>query len=395
MPLTLLFDLDDTLIDTNLASFVPAYFQALGNHLADRTTHEVMGRALVTGMNSMNSSEDATRTLMEVFDADFYPMLGARKEELVELFDEFYDNKFSALEAHTKQRNEAARLVQWALSKGYRVAIATDPVFPRKATYQRVRWAGIDPDGIELISTFENFHFTKAHPAYYAEVLGRLGWPEGPILMVGNDVDRDLVPANKLGLATYFIDGDSASSPGFEAGRGTLADLRSWLESVDLSTLEPSFKSREAILAILTSTPAVLQSLSSPLTNDQWRREPTRADWAMNEIICHLRDTEREIHQLQLNLLLEREGAFIPRPDTGIWANEREYLNVEGHKALADFAAARLQVLKILKEQDETMWSRRARHAIFGPTNFLEVVNFIADHDRLHVQQAWKTLQRI
>ena len=115
---------------------------------------------------------------------------------------------------------------------------------------------------------------------------------------------------------TYFIDGDSASSPGFEAGRGTLAEFQSWLESVDLSTLEPSFKSREAILAILTSTPAVLQSLSSPLTNDQWRHEPTREDWAMNEIICHLRDTEREIHQLQLNLLLEREGAFIPRPDT-------------------------------------------------------------------------------
>ena len=343
----------------------------------------------------MNSSEDPTRTLMEVFDADFYPMVGARKEELVEVLDEFYDNKFSSLEAHTKQRREAASLIQWALSKGYRVAFATDPLFPRKATYHRVRWAGIDPTRIELISTFENFHFTKAHPAYYAEVLGRLGWPEGPLLMVGNDVDRDLVPANKLGLATYFIDGETASSPGFEAGRGTLADLRPWLESVDLSTLEPAFKSREAILAILTSTPAVLQSLSSPLTNDQWRHEPTREDWAMNEIICHLRDTEREIHQLQLNLLLEREGAFIPRPDTGIWANEREYLNVEGHKALAEFAAARLQVLKILKEQDETMWSRKARHAIFGPTSFLEVLSFVADHDRLHIQQAWKTLQSI
>jgi hypothetical protein len=139
----------------------------------------------------------------------------------------------------------------------------------------------------------------------------------------------------------------------------------------------------------------VLQSLSSPLTNEQWRHEPTRKDWAMNEIICHLRDTEREIHQLQLNLLLEREGAFIPRPDTAIWANEREYLNVEGHKALAEFAAARLQVLKILKEQDEDLWSRKARHAIFGPTSFLEVVSFIADHDRLHIQQAWKTLQSI
>ena len=56
--------------------------------------------------------------------------------------------------------------------------------------------------------------------------------------------------AYRLGVATYLIDGDSASNPGFEAGRGKLADLRPWLESINLSTLEPSFKSREAILGI-------------------------------------------------------------------------------------------------------------------------------------------------
>ena len=70
---------------------------------------------------------------------------------------------------------------------------------------------------------------------------------------------RDLIPAHRLGLATYLIDGESASSPGFEAGRGKLADLRPWLESVNFSTLEPSFKSKDAILAIMVSTPAVLQ----------------------------------------------------------------------------------------------------------------------------------------
>lgn len=395
MPLTLLLDLDDTLLDTNLNAFVPAYFQALSKHLADITKPDVMLRALVSGMNSMNNNEDFTNTLEEVFDSEFYGRLGIQKKELVEVLEDFYDNVFPSLSSITKPRTEAVSLVEWALSNGYRVVIATDPLFPFKATHHRVLWAGIDPDRVELISSFENFHFTKTHPAYYAEVLGQLGWPEGPILMVGNDIDRDLIPAYKLGLATYFIDGDSASSPGFEAGRGKLADLRPWLESVDFSTLEPSFKSRDAVLAILASTPAVLRAVSSSLTKDQWRHEPTREDWAMNEIICHLRDTEREIHQLQLKLLLEREGAFIPRPDTGIWANEREYRMVDGTTALAEFSAARRDVLGSLQAQSEQMWSRRARHAIFGPTNFLEVLSFVADHDRLHIQQAWKTLRSI
>jgi FMN phosphatase YigB (HAD superfamily) len=395
MPLTLLLDLDDTLIDTNMDAFIPAYFQALGQHMAGRVAPEVMLRALISGMNVMNESEDPTQTLEQVFDSRFYPKLGIAKQDLIGVLDEFYDSVFPALATHTRQRAEAAALVEWALSRGFRVAVATDPLFPRKATYHRVRWAGIDPGSVELISSFENFHFSKTHPAYYAEVLGRLGWPEGPILMVGNDVNRDLIPAHRLGLATYWIDGESASSPGFEAGRGKLGDLRPWIESIDLSTLEPSFKSRDAILAIMTSAPAVLRSLTASLTEDQWRHEPTPDDWALNEIVCHLRDTDREIHQLQLNLLLEREGAFIPRPETAVWASEREYLNVDGPLVLSEFAAARLSILKVLKNLEESVWSRKARHAIFGPTNFLEVLGFVADHDRLHIQQAWKTLQSI
>jgi hypothetical protein len=213
--------------------------------------------------------------------------------------------------------------------------------------------------------------------------------------MVGNDVERDLKPAHQLGLPTFWIDGDAISSPGFEVGRGKLADLRPWLEKVNLSTLEPNFKSPQAVLSILTSTPAVLSSMTSDLTEEQWRHEPTRDDWAVNEIVCHLRDTEREIHQIQIKLLKEREGAFLPRPDNTVWANEREYLNIHGPTALAEFTETRLGVLKTLKEQDEEIWSRKARHAIFGPTDFLEVVGFIADHDRLHIQQAWKTLKSV
>jgi hypothetical protein len=145
----------------------------------------------------------------------------------------------------------------------------------------------------------------------------------------------------------------------------------------------------------MASTPAVLQNFTAALTENDWRHEPTRDDWAMNEIVCHLRDTEREIHQLQLNLMLERTDAFIPRPDTTVWASEREYLNLDGALALEEFASARLTVLDRLRKLDDKMWSRKARHAIFGPTNFLEVLGFVADHDQMHVQQAWKTVKNL
>ncbi|MGZ9234190.1 MAG: DinB family protein [Anaerolineales bacterium] len=395
MSLTLLFDLDDTLLDTNLDTFVPVYFQALSQHLANHTAPDVLLRALIDGMNLMYASEDPTRTLEQVFEADFYAKLGSSKEDLAQAIEEFYDRVFPTLAQHTRPRPEAVPLIEWALSCGYRIAIATDPLFPRKATYHRLRWAGFEPERFELISTFEHFHFSKTHPAYYAEVLGRLGWPEGAILTVGNDIERDLVPAHRLGLKTFYVNGEAGPGPGIEAGRGKLADLRPWLESTPFSALEPSFTSRDAVLAIMASTPAVLRSLSTSLTEENWRKEPTREDWAMNEIICHLRDTEREIHQMQLNMMLEREGAFIPRPESSVWANEREYLNVDGQIALAEFARARIDNIRTLRGLDDEIWSRSARHAIFGPTNFLEVTSFMADHDRLHVQQAWKTMKSV
>ena len=395
MSLTLLFDLDDTLLDTNLEAFVPAYFQALVRHMAGQVAEEVLLPALVNGLSRMSENANPTRTLQEIFEAEFYPKLGVAKENISKVLEEFYDHVFPTLQGQTRQRPAAVPLVEWALSCGFRVAIATDPFFPRKAIYHRIRWAGLDPEALELVSTFEHFHFSKTHPAYYAELLGRLGWPDGPVLMVGNNIQRDLLPAHRLGLKTYFIDGGSVPSPGFEAGRGKLEDLRLWLESVTLTTLEPSFKSAESILGIMMSTPAVLRSLSSSLTEGDWRHEPTPDDWAVNEIVCHLRDTENEIHRLQLDLMLARSGAFIPRPDTSVWANEREYLNVDGPAALADFASARLVNLGKLKNSDREIWSRKARHAIFGPTNFLEVTSFIADHDRMHIQQAWKTIQTL
>jgi FMN phosphatase YigB (HAD superfamily) len=393
MALTLLLDLDDTLLSTNMDAFVPAYFQALSKHLSGRVAPQPMLSALMSGTQLMLASDDPSRTLQDVFEAEFYAKIGVPKEQLAEAIDDFYDRVFPTLAYVTKRREGARELVEWAFQKGYRVAIATDPLFPWKATYHRVRWAGLDPERFALISSFETFHFSKSHPAYFAEVLGRLGWPDGPVLMVGNDVERDLLPAQKLGLATYHIEDAAASSPGIETDRrGNLADLRSWLESADLASLEPSFKSIDSILAVMESTPGVLQSLISGLSRAELSHQPAPEDWALIEVLCHLRDTEREIHRLQLDVLLSGVNPFVPRPDGAVWAKERKYLNEDGAAALNEFTAARLEMLNRLKSLERGLWTRKARHAIFGPTSFLEVISFMAEHDRMHIQQAWNII---
>ena len=75
MTITLLLDLDETLLDTNLGAFVPAYYQKLATHLAPHVPPESLLKYLMLGTRQMMASEDPSRTLREVFDENFYPFL--------------------------------------------------------------------------------------------------------------------------------------------------------------------------------------------------------------------------------------------------------------------------------------------------------------------------------
>ncbi len=396
MKLTLLLDLDETLLNTNQDIFFPAYLQALSTNFASFLDPKLVMRALLSSIEKMNQNQDATRSLKDVFSDEFCPMVGMSREALDTHIDDFYSRVFPSLRGITSQIPEVQPFVDWAVAQGYRLVVATDPLLPRPATWQRVQWAGLEPEQFELISTFEDFHFLKNYPAYYAEVLGRIGWQDGPVLMVGNDMERDIMSARKLGLATFFIETESGSTSGSEAGpRGALADLRRYLETTDLASLTPSLKAKDAIMTVFSSTPAVLDGLLRNLSTDDWKRKLSASEWTLTELICHLRDTEREVHLMQLKLFSDKDEPFIPRPDTSVWASQRDYLHEDGPTALREFNDARLATLEILYSTPAEGWGRKARHAIFGPTDFREVAGFMADHDRMHIHQAWALLKKM
>lgn len=337
----------------------------------------------------MMQNLDPSQTLQEVFEAEFYPRLGLEAAPLRDKIMQFYREVYPSLGRTTRQREGARELVDWARAAGHQVAIATDPLFPMIATAERVRWAGFDPAEFALISAFGDFHFTKSHPAYYAEMVGRLGWPDRPVLMAGDDPERDLDSARRLGLSTFQV---LRESNGHGTASGELRALKPWIEANESEIQAPDLKSKDAILAVLQSTPAVLQGLTTQLAQADWAREPAPDEWAMIELVCHLRDTEREVHALQIETLLATEDPFVARPDAAYWAKQRSYQGEDGLTARQEFAAARVACLERLRDAPADAWSKPARHAIFGPTNFLEVIGFMAEHDRLHIQQAWRTL---
>ncbi len=391
MTLTLLLDLDDTLLDTNVPAFAPAYFSGLASQPFKGIATEKFAPAIREGTRLMNESADPSRTMQDVFESYFYPQINILKESVIKDVEHFYDEFFPTLRNLTSHRPDAISFMDWAFSMGYKVAIATDPLLPRKAAYQRLQWAGFDPKKFELISSFEDFHFSKTYPAYYAEILGRLGWPQGPVLMVGNDPQRDISPAKKIGLATYHLISDPAQRSEHEAsGQGTFSDLRSWLESIDLKMLEPDIKAMDAFIPILTATPAALSSLVNSAST--LKLKPASDEWAFAEILCHFRDVEVEINTDHILRTLKEQDPFLSLPDTHQWAEKRKYVNQNATTALQDFITKRMELISLIEKLTEDQLKRTARHSIFGPTNLQEIIAFMVEHDRLHVHQVWKLL---
>jgi FMN phosphatase YigB (HAD superfamily) len=406
MPITLLLDLDDTLLETNMDVFIPAYFQALSAAMAGKIAPEVMIPVLTSSTRTMMANMDPALTLREVFDSVFFPRLGVDRLAIQAELDRFYDESFPDLGVLTRPIPEAVRLVDWAFAQGHRVVIATDPLFPLKAIQHRLRWAGLAPEKypFALVTSYETFHYTKASVAYYPEILAQLGWPDDPVVMVGDDIEREVIPTQAAGFPVFWVrkTGGEAADPGgvtlgnpdSRLAEGTLGSFRGWLEQIDPATLKISFKTPKALLAGLRSTPAGIATLVGALPRDKWQFRPEPAEWCLTEILCHLRDVEREVNLPRLRRLLVENNPFLAGEETDRWVEERHSIDQDGSSALADFTAARKETIALL-DGLQAEWTRKARHAIFGPTTLQELVGFMTGHDRAHVQQIWNTIHSV
>ena len=95
--------------------------------------------------------------------------------------------------------------VEACKAAGHRVALATNPIFPAVATESRIRWAGLAPETFAWYTTYENIGYCKPNPDYYREILRYLGCRAEDCLMVGNDVEEDMMAAQAAGLSVFLL----------------------------------------------------------------------------------------------------------------------------------------------------------------------------------------------
>ena len=113
--------------------------------------------------------------------------------------------------------------------------LATNPIFPAVATENRMKWAGLVPEDFEWYTTYENSCHSKPNPQYYLDILTQIGCKPEECVMVGNDVDEDMI-AETLGLKVFLLTDCLINKSGQDIAKyphGGFEELRTYLKNLE------------------------------------------------------------------------------------------------------------------------------------------------------------------
>lgn len=235
----ILFDLDDTLLGSQMDRFLPGYFDAIGDYCQSFLEKKRFLKELLYTTQAAMAPRDTAVTNETFFWQVFYERTGLSQSDLNPVLERFYLEEFPKLQSTTEKKAFAPELVQACFAQGLKVVIATNPIFPRLAVEARLAWAGVPVNefAYDLVTTYENMHATKPHEAYYREILAAIGCEPAHVLMVGDQWQNDLVAPLAMGAHGFWICADGETPPAPVAGHGSLTQLYDLVCSDWLKTL--------------------------------------------------------------------------------------------------------------------------------------------------------------
>ncbi len=201
---TVLFDLDGTLLPMDQDEFVRSYFKLLAKKVAPLGYDPASLIDNIWAGTAAMVKNDGSRKNEEAFWAQFAKFYGDKVYDDIPVFDKFYSEEFNLAKDVCGFAPMAKKIVDGLRERGFEVVLATNPIFPPVATISRISWAGLSAESFSLITNYSNSSYCKPNPKYYQEILSKIGKAPEECLMVGNDVEEDMV-AQSLGMKVFLL----------------------------------------------------------------------------------------------------------------------------------------------------------------------------------------------
>ena len=231
---TVLFDLDGTLLPMDQDVFVKDYFTRIAAKVAPAGYDPRQLIDMIWRGTAAMVKNDGNKTNEAAFWELAVSVYGEKILADKHYFDEFYEEEFGNIKAVCGYDPAAAQIVHSLKDRGFRVVLATNPIFPARATQWRMQWAGLKPEDFLLYTTYENSSYSKPNPKYYQAILEQLHVSPEACLMVGNDVGEDMI-AKQLGMQVFLLTDciiNKANADISAYPHGNFEDLRAYLAAL-------------------------------------------------------------------------------------------------------------------------------------------------------------------
>jgi hypothetical protein len=147
-------------------------------------------------------------------------------------------------------------------------------------------------------------------------------------------------------------------------------------------------RDKDRIIWNLKSLPNELEDLLKGLDEETLRWRPIPNKWSVKEIMCHLRDMEREAYLARYRRMLAEENPLLPSVDQNRIAHESDYINQDAKAALEDFRRLREATIQTLEGAPVEAWSRGGVHETDGPMTIEQLIHRqIKGNDLNHLVQ--------
>jgi FMN phosphatase YigB (HAD superfamily) len=230
-----LFDLDATLLPMDQDAFIRCYFKYLCEKFVPMGyDKDLLVNGMWSAINAMFNN-NGTSLNEKVFWQELSKQCGERVFNDKTIFDEFYKNDFPKIKDEVCGVDpQAKEIVRWLKGQGIITVLATNPVYPKVATHQRLNWAGLTTQDFAHITTYENSSYCKPNIQYYREILSVINCEPENALMVGNDVQEDMV-VQQIGMKVFLADAfiiDKNNTDISKYPHGNFGELKKYIENI-------------------------------------------------------------------------------------------------------------------------------------------------------------------
>lgn len=231
---TIMFDLDGTLIPFDQDEFIREYFGRLARKMVPLGfAKEALIKSIWAGTNAMLAN-DGTMANRDRFFEVFSTFAPGDMNELEKVFEGFYEKEFDEVKCILKSQVDRKHFISTLREKGYKLVLATNPIFPKVAVGVRLSWIGLELSDFDYVTTYENSSYSKPNPGYYEEILHNISGDASECIMIGNNPVDDM-QAVKAGLDVYLVTDNLENQTGEDISvynSGSFEDMENMLLSL-------------------------------------------------------------------------------------------------------------------------------------------------------------------